>query len=455
MNNTDRLARATKELMLREPFYGLFLITLNKIWLDKIDTAGVSKNGINMQLAINPTFWENLSPEYRVGILKHEILHIAFHHLSLRDKYKDHRLFNIAADLEINQYIDKDYLPGGNYPDKKSYEADLKIFMDEVKRKLKEGEYTKEEARKEMLKLPIRALFLDDFEELKLEPKKGTDYYYKKLQEAQQPGPDGKSQCPYLDQLMGNGDGNGDGDCNGPGGTGDPRDPHHSHKTWKEFDNLSEAEKKLVEKQIDYQLKNVAEQIKKTRGYVPGEIKDYIDGLFNEIPPKFDWKGFLRMFVGGSIKTYTKKTRRKLSRRYDGNPGLRVKQKKHVLVAIDTSGSVSNSELIEFFSEIHHMFKTGADITVIQCDSAISNIKSYKKPEDGKIQIHGRGGTSFQPVIDYYNENQRKFSCLVYFTDGEASNPDPKPKGRMLWVLSQQSNMEYVSDFPGAKIQLN
>jgi len=448
MNNTDRLARATKELMLKEPFYGLFLITLNKIWNNKIDTAGVSKNGINMQLAINPIFWENLSPEYRVGILKHEILHIAFHHLSLRDKYKDYKLFNIAADLEINQYIDKDYLPGGNYPDKKAYEADLKIFMDEVKRKLKEGEYTKEEARKEMLKLPIRALFLDDFKELNLEPKKGTDYYYKKLQEAQQPGSDGKGGCPYLDELL-------QGKGQEEGKPGDPREPHHTHSTWKEFENLSQAEKKLVEKQIDYQMKNVAEQVKKSRGYVPGEIADYIDGLFNEIPPKFDWKGFLRMFVGGSIKTYTKKTRRKLSRRYEGNPGLRIKQKKHVLVAIDTSGSVSNNELIEFFSEIHHMFKTGVDITVIQCDTRISSIKSYKKPEDGKIEITGRGGTSFQPVINYYNENQRKFSCLVYFTDGEASNPDPKPKGRMLWVLSEQSYMEGISDFPGAKIQLN
>jgi len=98
MDKNKLLARATKELMLKEPFYGLFLITLNKVWNEKIDTAGVSKNGINMQLAINSTFWENLSPEYRVGILKHELLHIAFHHLSLRDKYKDHTLFNIAAD---------------------------------------------------------------------------------------------------------------------------------------------------------------------------------------------------------------------------------------------------------------------------------------------------------------------------------------------------------------------
>ena len=452
MNNIDTLARATKELMLKEPFYGLFLITLNKVWNNKIDTAGVSKNGINAQLAINPIFWENLSSEYRVGILKHELLHIAFHHLSLRDKYKDHTLFNIAADLEINQFIDRAYLPGGNYPDKQTYEADLKIFMDEVERKITAGECTPEEGRAEMLKLPMRALFLEDFKELNLNTKAGTDYYYKELLKAQKRKPGDKGHCPFLSDLT---DGNGDGNGKGGGGNSDPREPHHAHTTWKEFEDMSQAEKKLIEKQIDYQLKSVAEQVKKSRGYIPGEIKGYIDGLFNETPPKFDWKGYLRRFIGGSVKTYTKKSRTKPSIRFEGQPGIRIKPKNNVLVAIDTSGSVSNNELVEFFNEIHHMHKTGVEITVIQCDTQISSIKEYKKPEDGKIEITGRGGTSFQPVIDYYNENQRKFSCLVYFTDGEACNPDPKPRGRMLWTLSECSHMNGIEDFPGAKIQLN
>ena len=53
------------------------------------------------------------------------------------------------------------------------------------------------------------------------------------------------------------------GNGKGGGGNSDPREPHHAHTTWKEFENLSEAEKKLVEKQIDYQLKSVAEQVQK------------------------------------------------------------------------------------------------------------------------------------------------------------------------------------------------
>jgi predicted metal-dependent peptidase len=253
----------------------------------------------------------------------------------------------------------------------------------------------------------------------------------------------GNSSCSNLNDLLSPSQGQNE----------DPREAPWEHKTWNEFDDLTEAEKKMIEKQVDYQLKEISNQLKKSRGAVPGELANYIAGLFEEEPALFDWKGYLRMFTGGSIKTYTKKTRRKESRRYPGNPGLRIKQKKHILVGVDTSGSVSNDELVEFFNEIHHMHKTGADVTVVQCDTSISNIAKYKKPEDGKIKVHGRGGTSFQPVVDYFNEHSRDFSCFVYLTDGEAPAPDPLPKGRTLWVLSTSSTE--TDHLPGATIKLN
>ena len=49
----------------------------------------------------------------RKGLLKHEILHISFGHLLVRDLYSDKQLFNVAADLEINQYIKSSCLPEG------------------------------------------------------------------------------------------------------------------------------------------------------------------------------------------------------------------------------------------------------------------------------------------------------------------------------------------------------
>jgi len=95
----DSLAKISKNLILSEPFYGFLLIMLNKIWNKRVvPTAGVSKNGINYQLAINPDFWETLTDDYKFGVLKHELLHIAFFHLTDHHNYSDRKLANIAMD---------------------------------------------------------------------------------------------------------------------------------------------------------------------------------------------------------------------------------------------------------------------------------------------------------------------------------------------------------------------
>ena len=386
MNNIqDLVAKTTKELILTEPFYGLFLIGINKKFTDQIPTAGVSKNGIGMQLTINPEFYTNLNDLHRLGLIKHELLHIAFGHLLMRDLYSNHKLFNIAADLEINQYIDSSKLPEGG-------------------------------------------LLLSSFPELKLPKKAGTKVYYNLLEQAQDDG-----TSPSLDSLMNKMDG----------------ESQYCHGTWDEFDELSEPDKKLLEKQVEHQLKDAAETTVKRQGNIPGEFKDIIERLFHVEPAKFDWKSYLKRFVGNSSVVYTKKLRRKYNKRYAANPGLKIKFKNHILVGVDTSGSVNNEELKEFFSELAHMSKTGHKITVAQCDTSLRTVEEFNPKKDW--EIHGRGGTSFQPVIDHYNE-KGSYTALIYLTDGEAYAPDNCPKNT-LWCLSSIS--EINNELPGLVIKLN
>ena len=379
------VAKASKSLIFSEPFYGLFLVGLNKIYSDKIPTAGVSKNGINAQLTINGDFFIGLNEKHRIGLLKHELLHISFGHLLSRDRYADKKLFNIAADLEINQYIDPDYLPEGG-------------------------------------------ITMDSFPELDLPERAGTNEYYKLLEQAKQDG-----TSPSLDDMLGQ--------MNGT--------TPQCHATWEEFEDLPEAEKKLIQKQIEHQVKENAELTEKRQGNIPGELADLIKRLRHVEPAKFNWKAYLRRFVGNSSVVYTKKLRRKYNKRYFGNPGLKIKFKNHICVGVDTSGSVSNKELQEFFSELSHMHKTGHKITIVQCDTKINSIKEFNPKCDW--EIHGRGGTSFQPVIDHYNEDGR-YTALIYFTDGEAYTPDDCPKNT-LWVHSSHCGIN--EDLPGFKIQLN
>ena len=376
--------------MLKEPYYGFFLIMLNKVWRKDLPTAGVSKNGINFQLAINEEFWTGLSEMHQMGLLKHELLHIAFGHLTSFKSFKNKRLANVAMDMEINQYIDEDWLPTGG-------------------------------------------INIDDYEDLNLDRKAGCRYYYDKLNQFQdEKDKNGSCGNENMDKLL-------DQVANGEG-------PDHS--TWEEFEDLSEAEQKLIEKQLQKVLSDAKEQTIKKRGNVPGEIEGVI--VIEEIvAPKFDWRGYIRRFTGVSTKVFTKKIRRKENRRFSDNPGLKIKMKQHMLLAIDTSGSVSNSELQEFMGEIHHIYKVGVDVTVIQCDTSIRAIESYK----GKFELNvlGRGGTEFDPVLEYYNANQKKYTSLVYFTDGECYT-SVVPKGNVLWVLSERSSMN--ESLPGKIIKL-
>ena len=224
----------------------------------------------------------------------------------------------------------------------------------------------------------------------------------------------------------------------------------YCHSTWEEFDSLPEADKKLMQKQIEHQLKESAEQTEKRQGSIPGELSDLIERLRHIEPAKFDWKGYLRRFVGNSSIVYTKKLRRKYNKRYSGSPGLKIKFKNHILVGVDTSGSVNNDELKEFFSELAHMHKTGHKITIAQCDTSLRSVIEFNPKRDW--EIHGRGGTSFQPVIDHFNEKRGVYTALVYLTDGEASNPDDCPKNT-LWVLSSISTIN--NSLPGQVIKLN
>ena len=361
----DQLSRISKTLIFSEPFYGIFLIGMQKEFSKDCATAGVGKHGIGMRLVINPDFFAELSEPHQHGLLKHELLHIAFGHLIMADKYSNKKLFNIAADIEINQYIHYTMLPEGG-------------------------------------------LTLDTFKELNLKERAGTAYYYKKLEETIDEN--GNSNCPQLQGILDQMDG----------------ESQYCHKHWEEVTDLPETEKKLVQKQYQHQMKQTAEEIQKKHGTIPGELAEIIERLFVIPPPKFNWRQFLKRYVNNASKVYTKKLRRKNNKRYEANPGLKIKRKNHVLVGVDTSGSVSSKELVEFMQELTHMHKTGNQITVAQFDTQLTSVEDF----DPKTKNLG-------------------FICL---TDGEAPNPDNCPKNA-LWVHSTVSSIN--DELTGIKIQLN
>ena len=109
-----------------------------------------------------------------------------------------------------------------------------------------------------------------------------------------------------------------------------------------------------------------------------------------------------------------------------------------LIVAIDTSGSMSNETLERIMTEIFDIIGSRmCEVTVIECDAKIQRVYKARSVKDISYDICGRGGTSFIPVIEYIN-NHRQFrdAILIYFTDGVGDRSIPRPLTlKTMWVL--------------------
>lgn len=396
------LSETCKRILLKEPFYGYILMSLNKTFSDKVERACCSIKGLSYEILINELFWEDLDDEQQVMVLKHELLHLCFSHLLYFSEYADKNLYNIATDAEINQYLDLEVLssvPGGA----------IDIF------KMCPG----------------------------IEPKAGTKYYYDYLSNN---GYSTEYMDPYSSAFAVS-------DPGGGGGGGNLQ--HKDHSMWdvctEEFEDcsgLSDVQKGLIRDQFDYILVEAFKNSPNSRGTMPGNLEEYIKKLMEEKPSVFNWKAYVRRLLGTSREFFTKPSRMRQSKRFEDAMGHRLKMKAHLLVAVDTSGSVSSKELADFFTEIQHVWKSGVAVDIVECDSRIHNVIEYKGKFDGKV--HGRGGTSFSPAAHYFNTHRRKYSALVYFTDGYAPI-DFTLNGPSVWIITSDGNHQ---DYPGKTVYI-
>lgn len=86
--------------------------------------AGINFMHDHYNLYINPELFNELPIEHRLGVLKHEMLHVIYLHVFRKDD-RDHQAFNYATDCAINQHIDLKHLPDdcitpANFPSKTS-----------------------------------------------------------------------------------------------------------------------------------------------------------------------------------------------------------------------------------------------------------------------------------------------------------------------------------------------
>ena len=385
MNRTDdNISGAVTQLLLKEPFYAHLLGNLSREISNRTPTLGLEKTQGGYSLIVNPEYFDQVltTREQRVAAIKHEALHFVFSHVFRAEKFEHPEIYNLAADLVVNQYLE----PWPSLPDAFTlgllHEFGIWMNRDE-----------------------------------------SVGYYYEELLKILEENENEEFQNAMADNSQ----------------RGD-------HQFWAN-QSADDAE----QNQHDEMLGQAAQR-SQDWGKLPGPLQQLINAMLERREPQVDWRRSLRIFAACSGRTRVTHTMKRRSKRYGTRPGTRIKRYSKLAIALDTSGSVDDETLSTFFSEIHSIWKHGAEVVVIECDAEVQQTYPYRgqTPQD----VAGRGGTAFDPVFEHLNENrQQQFDGCIYLTDGWADTPEVRPPCKVLWVICADGTDEYVNFGPAITLK--
>ena len=389
-NPSFDLNEHTYRLLESEPFFAAISRRINKSLSKAVPTAGVrvTKDG-QFEMIYNPEFFEKLTPKERSGVLKHEFYHLIFEHVTGRLPSEGmSKMWNVATDLAINSHLIGELPEGGCFPQQEPFE-----------------EY------------PIG---------------QSAEYYYKMLKE------DERFQPKDEDGDGESGEGNGDGQSGSGSGLPDTMDDHSG---WGGEDGMTEESKQAIrevaQERLKQAMKDAVDEINSSgRGWgsVGADTRKQIQDF---IKPKVNWRSVLRYFIKTSQRSNKRSTVRRINKRFPYiHSGKKVTRQAKIAISIDQSGSVSDSMLALFFSELSGLAKY-AEFTVIPFDTDVqeSEVYVWKK---GKKQTWERvscGGTNFDAPTAWVNA--RKFDGHIILTDMEAPKPKPSKCQRM-WATTPE-----------------
>ena len=315
----------------------------------------------------NREFVDRLDDEELDFLVGHEVLHCVYDHMEARED-REPTLYNVACDFNINYTL-----------------VDLAIGKIIGEDKLNGGKPCYDPKYAGMNSYEI---------------------YDQLLQE-------GHKQMKGMDVHLEDGTGKG-GDEEGDG----PKIPTKS---------LTAEERKELQDEIKQAVLQAAQS---AGNDVPADIKRMIKELTE---PKLSWKDVLRVQMESSLKsdfTFLRPSKRSGEVIF---PGMNKDEELHAVLALDMSGSISNDTAKEMLSETYGIMQQydSYKITVLCFDTGIYNVETFSS-EDGKdireYEVVGGGGTEFDVVWKYMEQEGIEPDQLIMFTDGYPwsswGNPD-------------------------------
>ncbi len=409
-----KLTAARAWLIIDKPFLGALVLRLPLVEGDPKwcrSTATDAKS-----LYYNRDYIESLTFEQTKFVLAHEALHCALAHFA-RCEHRNKRRWDVACDLAINPALVADGLQPA--PNALLMDGFTDMAAEEI------YPYIQENSEQE----PHDQHVYDDAQQPQEQPH--TAPPQGQSRESQPKDETGNSAAPDENELPGK--------SANPEQTGTSQPPP-----------LSATEREALAQQWQQRLAGAAQQAMQA-GKFGGSVARLVEHL---LQPQLPWRMLLARYLSSMARddySFLHPSRREGSAIL---PGLRSSHV-DIVVALDTSGSVTNEEMREFLSEANAIKgQVGARITLHACDETLApNGPWVFEPwEEVRLpeSLPGGGGTRFTPVFDWVARQDRQPDLLVYFTDAKGEFPEREPAYPVLWLVKGKTKVPW-----GQRIQLN
>jgi predicted metal-dependent peptidase len=233
--------------------------------------------------------------------------------------------------------------------------------------------------------------------------------------------PDGKP-CPL-------------GDGPGTAGNGGPSNAPDPGKMGGVID--APADQGTIEEQAAEMESRVRQAISVARAANAGELPGFLARVVDELnASRVNWRDALAEFIDDSAERMTCWNRP--NKRFLGGafilPGSTADSVGDVGVVVDTSGSVDDSTLAAFQSEVQGILDSGRveRVHVVYCDSKVQASAVYERGELVTLECLGGGGTRFDVGLAALPE---WVSAAVYLTDLHSKHWGAPPEFPVLWAV--------------------
>lgn len=211
---------------------------------------------------------------------------------------------------------------------------------------------------------------------------------------------------------------------------------------WDGAESLSDVERVALKNEIDNALRQG--QIAANKLVGEGESHSML-GISDLLAPKVDWRQQLMDWATQVVRGQDSSSWRRVNRRYLGQdtymPGMVRTSVKELVLAVDTSGSVSQQELTRFLSEIASMCDTLSPekLHIMYWDSSVEKHEIYEGHNTASAvestKPSGGGGTDPRCVQTHMAEKKITPDGVIIFTDGHISEWGAG-WGRVIWCVT-------------------